>query len=134
MTNKAATFDELATLELGHILADCKAKMAALPERLKSQFLEAVQDGRRPYAIEPKTAICAALVVKVIEAIDPASLESDKRKFPPAAYTLKQIARDQRRACSQLGREEVALNSDQLAALIEAAGIAAPKEDLIATV
>ena len=113
-------FDELETLELQHVLRDCTVKMAELPERLKAQFMAAVQEGRKPYLIQPLSAIRAELVVKAIEAIGEVPHQT------VGVMSLKEICRSQKRSCGDLAGHTVALMSDQLAAILKAAGIKEP--------
>jgi hypothetical protein len=99
-------------------LRDCEQKLEALDKRLQAEFMEALEDGRAVFPIIPNTAIRADLVCKAIERIGP--------EVPNALLgqmSLKDVCRDQKRACKKLGTEVVALQSDQLAAILNAAGI-----------
>lgn len=134
-------FNELEDLELQHILRDCRVKMAELPQRLKDEFLDAVSEGRAAYAIQPVSLIRASLLHQVIESLGDKQIPPTK--FPPLQLTLAECIKDQRRACGprrvREGREVkevpnnelVGINSDQLQAILEAAGIDVKEPRLI---
>lgn len=119
--------DELTKLECEHLLRDCKAKLAPLDERRKEEFLLACSEGRKPFVIQPMTAVRAELVLQLIEQIG-----NPDPHARAGVVTLKSVIRDQAKACKDLAGETVALYSDHLAAIIEAAGI--KQEPLIAQV
>jgi hypothetical protein len=107
--------------EYQRALRDCEEKLAALPARLQAEFDEALEERREPFTIQPVTAIRADLVCQAIKAIKNVPKE------------LTEIVKVQSRSCGRLGKEVVGLNSDQLAAILLAAGVK-PKEPVIAQV
>ena len=119
--------EELTRLECEHLLRDCKAKLAPLDERRKEEFLLACKEGRKPFVIQPMTAVRTDLVLYLIELIG-----NPDPNARAGVMTLKAVMRDQAKACQQLPGETVAIYSDHLAAIIEAAGI--KQEPVIAQV
>lgn len=107
--------------EYQRALRDCAEKLAALPGRLKAEFDAALEERREPFNIEPITLIRADLVCRAIEAI----------KDPTG--DLKEICKVQARSCKSQGKAKVGLLSEQLAAILAAAGIAL-KEPIVAPV
>lgn len=117
-------------------IRDCEEKLSNWESRLKAEFDEAMEDRREPFTIQPLTQIRAHLVYLAIQKIQ-----------SPIPEGLKEIVRVQSRSCgprrgpaSPTGAREilpnnelVALNSDQLYAILQAAGLAR-KELVVAPV
>lgn len=97
--------------ELKRAHKDASAKAAALPDRITAELQLADEEGRKPIPIQPLTPIPANLVVAAI----------DRIKEPTGE--LGDICRDQRRACAKLGKREVAILSQHLKMILDAAGI-----------
>ena len=131
-------FSELENLELQHALRDCQVKLQDLDQRLQDEFLDAVEEGRQPYTICPNTAIRADLAYRLCQAIP-----AERHATICGAYSLKFIIAAQRKACGPRrvrsrgevtyipNTETVALNSDQLAALLTAAGVTVTEPRLV---
>ena len=103
--------------EVRRAYKDASAKVEALPARLDAEFKLAEEEKREPFPIEPLTEIPANLVVAAIEQI--------KGDVPSE---LSSIMAGQRLACSKLGKLKVLLLSEQLKAILDAAGIV-PKDE-----
>ena len=108
-------------------LRDCHEKLAALPARLQAEFDSALEERRKPFPILPITAIRADLVCAAIAKIGTVP------ETKVGSITLKAICRDQASACKRHGSTEVGLYSEQLAAILDAAGIKL-KEPIVAHV
>jgi hypothetical protein len=102
------------TLKRSH--ADAAAKVAALPNRIRDEEQQAEAENREPGIIEPLTGISAGLLLKAIEEIEDAPAD------------LSEIIGVQRRACRDLGNRQVYLLSEQLLAILTAAGIGGVNE------
>ena len=105
---------DLEKLELGRVYKDAKVKTDSLPARLKDEYQQAEVENRQPYAVEPLTSIKASLLMKAIGEIT----------TEPPKDCAEWIG-VQRKACSKLGDAMVALRSEQLKAILDAAGVGA---------
>ena len=102
--------------DLAKAYKDAAEKVAALPDRLKDEFQQAEAEQREPVPVQPLTEIPGRLVVYAIDKI-----EGEQSK------ELSEIMGVQRRSCALHSNSKVILHSDQLKAILDAAGLA-PKE------
>jgi hypothetical protein len=103
---------ETEKLLLLRVYRDAAAKVAELPDRFKDEDQQSEAEKRQPYPITPYTALTADVVVKICAAIP-----------QPIPDDIKPIWTVQRNACKALGSEPVYLLSEQVLALLKAAGI-----------
>lgn len=106
---------EVDKLDLERAYRDAQAKAAALPNRLRDEYEQAEAENREPFPVTPLTAIRADLVLHCCEAI--------KGK---ASKELAAIVAVQKNACTPHGSDVVYLLSEQVAALLSAAGVSVP--------
>lgn len=99
-----------ATLALTR--AKAKASLVDVPDRQEAENVFAAQEGLAPALVQPLTEVEADLVVAAIDAI-PANAE--------LTADLKYVISVQTRSCRQCAGLMVALRSDQLAAILDAA-------------
>src|SRR5262245_34752776 len=97
---------------LSIIRAKARGSLVDVPDRQQAENVFAETEGLAPALVQPLTEVPAALVVATIAAIP-----SDRDLSPE----LKEIIRVQRKACGGLLGYAVALRSDQLADIIDAA-------------
>ena len=102
--------------DLQRAYRDAAAKVEALPGRLKDEFQQAEAEQRDPIPVQPHTEIPGRLVVYAIDQI-----KGEQTK------ELSEIMGVQRRSCALHSNSKVILLSDQLKAILDAAGLA-PKE------
>lgn len=107
-----AELPELDKLLLARSLKHAKANAAMLKERLRDEFDQADAEKREPFPITPLTGIRADLVKW---ACDAGAAKADSR--------LSAVIGVQRNSCKSLGDVEVFLLSEDVVALLTAAGI-----------
>lgn len=102
-------------LDLERAYKDASTKVAALPDRLRDEYQQADAEGRKPIPIQPLTPIRADLVIAIL-----GNIQGD----PPK--DLEHVITAQKRSCALHGKNEVALSSEQLKALMDAANVGQP--------
>lgn len=96
--------------DLRRAYKDAAAKTAQLAARMRDEYQQAEADNREPIIITPLTALPANLVVAACEAV---------KECPD---DLRPIVDSQKNACEQLENRIVYLLSEQMKAILEAAG------------
>ncbi len=103
---------EIQKASLAITRARAKASLVDLVDRQQAEDVMAANEGLSPATIQPLTEVEADLVVSAIEAIPPGAKLTADTKY---AISIQRVS------CAKCAGRMVALRSDQLAAICDAA-------------